>query len=348
MEDSSPYTTQICDNLDCHSYETTGSWNGWIPPKISHCSCRYHGHQQLLWQREAVDFLRLATPNTETLEFSSHTPSATVSPTYSLEGHHQGQHAEAVCCTRRTSLLDEILYANYVASEHSIGTFHGISCLQESIMPPLVIDPTVACPLPTTFTPTSRAEDIPEPLYTVQDDFPDTASVTSAASFGSLSNDMHGIQAAMFCEPPQVLDSFGESNAKPCIHDDLQQLRATSQDQPKRPQKRAGKHQVNNDPHDCIFPSDFDVLCGKGGKTIEHNRHFILLCSQFTEAFKTKGRGVNGKKGLALNIVRVIHGKDGRFLKPKDTGLGWTAISDDEAAKKVAHCLRDLARSKKS
>ena len=96
-------------------------------------------------------------------------------------------------------------------------------------------------------------------------------------------------------------------------------------------------------------PTDRDVLCGKGGKTLVHNRHFTNLCNEVAISYSiTKKRGNNGKKGIAFKIVQEIKKSHGRFLKPQDTGMTWEEISDEHACNKVAHCIRDIIRRLKN
>jgi len=96
-------------------------------------------------------------------------------------------------------------------------------------------------------------------------------------------------------------------------------------------------------------PTDRDVLCGKGGKTLMHNRHFTNLCNELAISYSsTKKRGINGKKGIAFKIVQEIKKSHGRFLKPQDAGMAWEEISDEHACNKVAHCIRDIIRRLKN
>jgi len=100
-----------------------------------------------------------------------------------------------------------------------------------------------------------------------------------------------------------------------------------------------------------IIPTDRDVLCGKGGRTLMHNRHFTSLCNKFCDEYSnTTKRGMNGKRGIALQIIGEIHEQKGRFLAPASevegagAGDAWVEISTEKAINKVAHCIRDLVR----
>lgn len=121
------------------------------------------------------------------------------------------------------------------------------------------------------------------------------------------------------------------------------------QQQQKAPRRyrRSKKEKQEEELSNQIIPNDRDVLCGKGGKTLEHNMHFTKLCMDCAiEYSETKKRGVRGKKGIALGIVRTVQEQNGRFLKALESG--WEEISDDEAIKKVAHCIRDIMRNVRS
>jgi hypothetical protein len=95
--------------------------------------------------------------------------------------------------------------------------------------------------------------------------------------------------------------------------------------------------------HDCIVPNANDVLCGKGGKTVDHNLHYTRLCVQAANDYATtKKRGWSGKKGVALRVVQAIQLSGGRFLKPSAGGKGWDVLSEEKCVDKAAHCIRDV------
>jgi hypothetical protein len=98
-----------------------------------------------------------------------------------------------------------------------------------------------------------------------------------------------------------------------------------------------------NEPHVIMSPTANDVLCGKGGKTVDHNIHYTRLCAQVADEYvATKKRGWNGKKGVALRVVRAVQLSGGRFLKPSSTGVGWDVVYEKASVDKAAHCIRDL------
>jgi hypothetical protein len=99
----------------------------------------------------------------------------------------------------------------------------------------------------------------------------------------------------------------------------------------------------SNEPHLVMSPTVNDVLCGKGGKTVDHNLHYTRLCVQVADDYDlTKKRGWSGKKGVASRVVRVVQKSGGRFLKPSSTGMGWDVLSEEASVDKTAHCIRDV------
>jgi hypothetical protein len=104
----------------------------------------------------------------------------------------------------------------------------------------------------------------------------------------------------------------------------------------------------NEAPHLVMSPAINDVLCGKGGKIVDHNLHYTRLCAQVADEYEaTKKRGVNGKKGVALRVVRDVQQSGGRFLKPSSTGMGWDVLSEEESLVKTLHCIRDVVINKR-
>ena len=107
-----------------------------------------------------------------------------------------------------------------------------------------------------------------------------------------------------------------------------------------------------------LLPTDRDVICAKGTNKDSHNKLYLELCHQYaTEYATTKRRGLAGKKGLAMKIVKAMKNAGGRFLKLQDDGddnntdkkqygrqkpESWQLLTNDEAAEKAAHCMRDI------
>jgi hypothetical protein len=99
-------------------------------------------------------------------------------------------------------------------------------------------------------------------------------------------------------------------------------------------------------------PTQYDVKCGRGGDTIQHNEHFIDMCEAKAEAYQAAGkrtRGTTGKHGIVMEIINAIEAKQGRFIKQTssknhDGSQHWQVLSTQDAMKKTAHCIRDILR----
>jgi hypothetical protein len=102
-----------------------------------------------------------------------------------------------------------------------------------------------------------------------------------------------------------------------------------------------------------VVPTQYDVKCGRGGDTIQHNEHFIDMCEAKAEAYHAAGkrtRGMSGKHGIVMEVINAIEAKQGRFIRQtstSDTPDGdqhWEVLSTEDAMKKTAHCIRDILR----
>jgi hypothetical protein len=134
--------------------------------------------------------------------------------------------------------------------------------------------------------------------------------------------------------------------------------------QPNEPQQRPRQEEPqarqddddddDDDDTDVVVPTMFDVKCGRGGDTIQHNGHFIDLCEAMAEAYQATGRrGMEGKQGIIMSIINAIHAKQGRFIK-QDSGVGgatttnnggaqsWQVLPLQGAIDKTSHCIRDI------
>jgi hypothetical protein len=97
-----------------------------------------------------------------------------------------------------------------------------------------------------------------------------------------------------------------------------------------------------------LTPTPRDVISGKGGSKTQHNAFFVSICRKLASEYEaTNKRGMAGKRGLAVKIVKAVHANKGRFLKPSQNGSEWEELSDKDAARKVAHCMRDLVYKRK-
>jgi hypothetical protein len=188
----------------------------------------------------------------------------------------------------------------------------------------------------------------------LEDSHPDAVSVSSSASIGALNLNPLPLHASLpleiqFAAP--VVSQDSDSAVPTKARESSAQTAATPTDVSSNdlPAFKLLKKAPTTQQQEGVDPTDIDVLCGKGGKTLLHNRHFTQLCSRYaTQYSETKKRGSNGKRGIALTIVREVQGNNGRFLKPQDTGSDWEVISDELAMNKVAHCIRDLIRRLKN
>jgi hypothetical protein len=105
----------------------------------------------------------------------------------------------------------------------------------------------------------------------------------------------------------------------------------------------------NEAPHLVMSPAVNDVLCGKGGKTENHNLHYTRLCAQVADEYDAaKKRGWSGKKGVALRVVRDVQQSGGRFLKPAPAAIGWDVMSEETSVDKAAHCIRDVIHRRRT
>jgi hypothetical protein len=103
----------------------------------------------------------------------------------------------------------------------------------------------------------------------------------------------------------------------------------------------------NEAPQLVISPAVNDVLSGRGGKIMDHNLHYTRLCAQVADEYEAAKKGVNGKQGVALRVVRDVQQVGGRFLKPSSSGRGWDELSEEESVGKALHCIRDVINKRR-
>eukprot|EP00980_Cylindrotheca_fusiformis_P008607 scaffold1830_cov117-Cylindrotheca_fusiformis.AAC.6 len=94
------------------------------------------------------------------------------------------------------------------------------------------------------------------------------------------------------------------------------------------------------------LPTKFDVLCGQSRVCASHtgNRRFQVVLEMYADQYQV-AKSKQEKMMLTKEIVGVIAGSGGRFLKYKD-GM-WIEISNVTARDKVSHALRTKVQSKK-
>jgi hypothetical protein len=89
---------------------------------------------------------------------------------------------------------------------------------------------------------------------------------------------------------------------------------------------------------DC--PREDDVLLGRGRPYQIYPGNFFLkkVIEKEIEAYQRADRFE--KTCISEEIVRMIQGKNGRFLKRDDSGMGWIVVDDKSAREKVSHGFR--------
>eukprot|EP00980_Cylindrotheca_fusiformis_P029144 scaffold22737_cov120-Cylindrotheca_fusiformis.AAC.7 len=88
------------------------------------------------------------------------------------------------------------------------------------------------------------------------------------------------------------------------------------------------------------LPSNHDVLWGRGKQIFRHLGNRLL--HELVEAYDNQynQRSKDGKTKVADQIVAVIHGYSGRFMKFDDECGMWVEVSNSEAREKVTHRFR--------
>eukprot|EP00980_Cylindrotheca_fusiformis_P002560 scaffold607_cov109-Cylindrotheca_fusiformis.AAC.6 len=89
-----------------------------------------------------------------------------------------------------------------------------------------------------------------------------------------------------------------------------------------------------------ILPSNYDVLWGRGKHVFRHpgNRLLYELVETYYDQYNQLSK--DGKTSLADQLVAVVHGFSGRFMKlDKESGM-WVEVSIIEAREKVTHRFR--------
>eukprot|EP00980_Cylindrotheca_fusiformis_P002556 scaffold607_cov109-Cylindrotheca_fusiformis.AAC.2 len=88
------------------------------------------------------------------------------------------------------------------------------------------------------------------------------------------------------------------------------------------------------------LPSKYDVLWGRGKHIFRHpgNRLLHELVETYYDQYNQLSR--EGKTNLADQVVAVVHGYSGRFMKPDNESGMWVEASNMEAREKVSHKFR--------
>ena len=94
---------------------------------------------------------------------------------------------------------------------------------------------------------------------------------------------------------------------------------------------------------DITEPTDFDILCGRGGGTNHHpgNIKYRRVVNSLKNLYSRSSRNHKGK--ICHAIVASIRESNGRFLGRKGSKEEgpWHDIGDDKAIEKTSQCLRE-------
>jgi hypothetical protein len=93
-----------------------------------------------------------------------------------------------------------------------------------------------------------------------------------------------------------------------------------------------------------IVPSPFDVLVGRGRFIQEHagNLRYRHIIESHMDRYEQATKRAE-KTDLTAEVVTVVNGRGGRFLK--QDGGGWIEIDADCARDKVSHSFRNLRKT---
>jgi len=91
-----------------------------------------------------------------------------------------------------------------------------------------------------------------------------------------------------------------------------------------------------------LIPGLNDVLLGRGKGVYQHlgNIEFRRLIESRRSQYDATSSGIL-KKDISNEIIDVVHGMGGRFLKDQGQ-FGWVSVDREVARQKVAHSFRAL------
>jgi hypothetical protein len=94
-------------------------------------------------------------------------------------------------------------------------------------------------------------------------------------------------------------------------------------------------------------PAEFDVLCGRGGKSNHHagNKKYRQVVSEMKARYRTM-EAKAAKTDLSRAIVDHVYGYGGRFLKLDRTSGKYEVMSTLESRKKTSQALRETKELK--
>jgi len=87
--------------------------------------------------------------------------------------------------------------------------------------------------------------------------------------------------------------------------------------------------------------SNFDILCGRSKLSHRHkgNKRFRIIIEMNRERYQNASNRAD-KTRITSDIIDLIRGASGRFLKWDTTGRCWNEASEDYTREKVSHALR--------
>ena len=103
--------------------------------------------------------------------------------------------------------------------------------------------------------------------------------------------------------------------------------------------KRRRKSTESN--RDYVEPTNEDVLMGRGGRSNNHpgNKKYLHAKDSMQERYMKASK--EEKTGISQELVDLVHGWGGRFLKLEDGGH-WYVVDNKTARKKASQTLREL------
>jgi hypothetical protein len=99
-----------------------------------------------------------------------------------------------------------------------------------------------------------------------------------------------------------------------------------------------------------LAPEKLDVLLGRGRPIQDWvgNVWYSSIIEATIERHHEAVRRRGAKNEICDEIVEIIKGSGGRFLKRKEGGLEWVEVDDALARKKVSHAFRNQKQSSKA
>jgi len=113
---------------------------------------------------------------------------------------------------------------------------------------------------------------------------------------------------------------------------------------PKKKKSKSYTAAIDDNPLEAniVEPRDQDVLFGRGGRTNHHpgNKRFRQLVEDHRQAYRQL-QGNKLKQKIALDIVNLIYGENGRFLKLNSSNNMWQDVGKKAARGKTSQALRE-------